>query len=153
MSCSSERQEIITLQQNRRAATHHKGCFGFLYICNKSKCLFLGWHSCASWYGVGRSLWPPTYTLQIRFLGHLLFPSNVVSAITTTFLILIFLCSGQPWHHEASVTREEWPGSGECLDICENLFYLVFGRKELRRGLGQEEALIESKGKGLISSR
>lgn len=44
-----KRQEIITLQQNRRAATYHKGSLGFLYVHNNGKFLFLGWHSCASW--------------------------------------------------------------------------------------------------------
>jgi len=43
--------------------------------------------------------------------------------------------------------------SGKYPDICENIFHLVFGRKEWQRGLGWDEALIESKYEALISSR
>lgn len=157
MSRSSERGKKL-LHCNKTEELPHivKGPLVSFFFHNNGKFLCLGWHSCASRCRGGEVTLtpPPPYTPQIRFLRSFLFPSCIiVSAMTTTFLIFIFLCSGQPWHREASATQEDWPGSGEYLGIYENLFHLVFGRNEWRRELGQEEPSTESKGEGLISSR
>lgn len=154
MSRSSERGKKL-LHCNKTEELPHivKGPLVSFFFHNDGKFLCLGWHSCASWRRAGEVTLPPsTYTPQIRFLGSFLFLLCILSAMTTTFLIFIFLCSGQPWHREASATQEDWPGSGEYLGIYENLFHRVFGRNEWRRELGQEEASTESKGEGLISS-
>lgn len=141
-----KKQEIITLQQNRRAAMYHKGSIGFPYVHKNGEFLFLGWHCCPCWCR-GEEV---TLTLHIYTLNKISWKLDIpfMHCIIHNHPISIFLCSVWPCHHKASVLQEDWPGSGEYLDTYENLF----GSKEWRRGSGQEDALVESKGEGLISS-
>lgn len=125
--------------------------------------LFITIASFSSWIGIavqaasglGRSLWPPPCATQIRFLEKLVISfmcciyhdhnlPHIYISLFWFVLPLKGLCHARGLTWLWGVSTHLWKTLF--------LFHCVFGRKEWRRGLGEEEALTENKGEDLISS-